>query len=140
MLNSGVRCRASSAHETVRTEFRSWPSGKGKVPETFQDVFPSLGSSQGSDKAIVVGLGPNELRSYKMRTSRWTVIISKQMICTAKFKFKTLHVQKCPSRSSHLVFLKFVWAKSYHNGSLITDYCSGTGPGSFPVQGNPSGS
>ena len=47
------------------------------------------------DRATVVGLGPNELRSYKLRTSRWTVIISKQMICTAKFKFKTLHDQKC---------------------------------------------
>ena len=31
-----------------------------------------------------------------------TVIVSKQVICTAKFKFTTLHVKKCPSRSSHL--------------------------------------
>ena len=71
-------------------------------------------------RAIVVGLGPNKLRSYKMRTSRWTVIISKQVICTAEFKLKTLHVQKCPSRSSHLVTSKFVWAKSYQSGSAPT--------------------
>ena len=37
-------------------------------------------------RATVVGLGQIELRSYKMRTSKWTVIIRRQVICTAKFK------------------------------------------------------
>ena len=62
-----------------------------------------LGGRVGGGRATVVGLGQIELRSYKMRTFRWTVIISKQVICTAIFELKTLHVRKCPSRSSHLV-------------------------------------
>ena len=69
------------------------------------------------DRATVVGLGQIELRTSKMRTSRWTVIISKQLICTANFNFLKLHVEKCPSRSSHLGSSKFDWAKSCHSGS-----------------------
>jgi hypothetical protein len=55
-----------------------------------------------------------------MRTSRWTGIISKQVMCTVKFKFKILHVQKCPSRSSHLGNFEVRWAKSYRSGSSVS--------------------
>ena len=41
----------------------SKPETRNSKPET--ELF--------SSRAIVVGLGPNELRSYKMRTSRWTL-------------------------------------------------------------------
>ena len=52
-----------------------------------------------------------------MQTSGWTVTISKQFFFAAKLKFTTIHVQKCPSRSSHLGSSKFDLAKSFHNGS-----------------------
>ena len=57
-------------------------------------------------RAIPVKLGQANLNRDKIPSSRWTVIISKQMICTAKFKFKTLHVQKCPSRRRNLVSIE----------------------------------
>ena len=95
------------------------------IHTTFQVLLrhglgPSVGGHAArfdSNRANLVGLGQSELRSYKMRTSRLTVIISKQMICTAKFKFKTLHVQKRPSRSSKFASSKFGLAMSYHIGS-----------------------
>jgi len=85
------------------------------APWEFEFPFPGSLTSTRS-KATLVGLGQIELRTSKMRTSRWTVIISKQVICTAKSKFETLHVQKSPSTSSHLVTSKFDLAKSYQSG------------------------
>jgi len=67
--------------------------------------------------ATLVGPGPIELRTSQIRTSRWTVRISKRVICTAQFKFKTLYVQKCQSTSSHLGSSKFDFTKSYQSGS-----------------------
>ena len=76
-----------------------------EVPLQFQ-LRHSLG--EGAYMAVVLVVKP---------LCRWTVIVSQQIISTAKLKFKTLHVRKRPSRSSHLVTSKFVWAKFYHNGS-----------------------
>ena len=91
------------------------------------------GQGFGGHRALVVGLGPNELRSYKMRTSRWTLL---DMKCF-KFEFgSTNHLftnNYSPSRRSDLVTSKFVWAKSHHNGS--TTFSSFDGP-SPSIQGS----
>ena len=61
----------------------------------------------------MVGLGPNELRSYKMRTSRWTLLDMKFF----KFEFRsTNHLftdNYSPSRNFHQ-------AMYYHNGSTAS--------------------
>ena len=67
-------------------------------------------------RATLVGLGQIELRSYEMRTSRWTHLDMwsfKSEFCSTNH---LLTDNFSPSRSSHLVISKLDLAKSYHSG------------------------
>ena len=70
------------------------------------------------DRATLVGLGQIELRTSKMRTSRWTFL---DMWCFKLEFCNTNHLftdDYSPSRSSHLGSSKFDLDKSYLSGSI----------------------
>ena len=69
-------------------------------------------------RATLVGLGQANFNRDKIRTSRRTVIISKQVICTVIFKSKTLYVKSVHLEEGIVSRLKFALAKSYQSGSI----------------------
>ena len=73
-------------------------------------------------RATVVGLVQIELRTSRMRTSKWALL---DMKCFKFEFFSANHLftnNHSPSRSSHLGSSKFDLDKSYHSGSSLLSW------------------